>query len=155
MSTSLAEDLREGRRQSSGGAPPEWSPSPPRARDTLNAGRRRCGRSVRVAEAIARYRQGPRQLWASILLDLLAPAIIHCVTRLRPMPPVLDEDEIRQQFLVELLEAAASIPLPSVPAWQKRAILSRANQAVRRSLTREAMRQGRQRSYEAMVEGEE
>src|SRR5205823_8499092 len=108
------------------------------------------GRNARVAEAVAGYRLGPRQLWAPVLLDLLAPAIIQRLQRLQAVPPILDEEEIRQQFLVEVLDAAAHIPLPSNPAWHAGQILSRANQAVRRWLVKE----GKRRLCERPLNGE-
>jgi hypothetical protein len=68
--------------------------------------------------------------------------------RLRAEPPAIDDEEIRQQFVVEVLRAAAYIPLPENPVWVKGQILSRANQAVRRWLAREGRRQHGQDSYE-------
>ncbi len=95
---------------------------------------------------------GPRQLWAPVLLDLLAPAMLHRLRRLRDEPPVMVEEDIRQQLVLELLHAAAMMPLPNNPAHLKAALLHRANQGVRRKLARERRRQRRQGSYEAMAE---
>jgi hypothetical protein len=106
----------------------------------------------RLALVVAAYRCGPRGLWAPVLLDLLAPAMIARLQRLRAEPPAVDEEDLRQQLVVEVLRAAATIPLPANPAWQKKQILSRANQAVRRWLQQAHRQQLRQRSFEAMGE---
>jgi hypothetical protein len=150
MSNSLSEDLREGYRQVADDLPQQAVALLAGARDSVNAGpaeRNRC-----LAAIVAAYRCSPRQLWAPVLLDLLAPAIIERLQRLCAEPPALDEEELRQQFVVEVLQAAAYIPLPDRPAWQKKQILSRANQAVRRWLEREGRRQDSQRSFEGIEE---
>ena len=144
MSNSLSEDLREGRRV----ARPAGAP---RVRDL--DGPAPADPDQRLARVIAAYRCGPRELWAPVLLDLLAPAMISRLKRLRAEPPAVDEEDLRQQLVVEVLLAAATIPLPANPAWQKKQILSRANQAVRRWLQQEHRQQLRQRSLEAIEEG--
>jgi hypothetical protein len=144
MSNSLSEDLREGRRVA---RPAEA----PRVRDL--DGPAPADPDHRLARVIAAYRYGPRAVWAPVLLDLLAPAMISRLKRLRAEPPAVDEEDLRQQLVVEVLLAAATIPLPANPAWQKKQILSRANQAVRRWLQQEHRQQLRQRSLEAIEEG--
>src|ERR1700680_188038 len=93
-------------------------------------------RNRRLAPIVAAYRAGPRELWGPVLLDLLAPAILVRLQRLGARPPVMDKEEIGQQFLVELLHLAATVPLPVYGRWPKRTLMSRANQAVRRWLRR-------------------
>jgi len=148
MSNRLSEDLREGRRRVAS------EPSHPAGtlwvRD-LN-GPASTVPDQRLALVVAAYRRGPRALWAPVLLDFLAPAMISRLMRLRAEPPAVDEEDLRQQLVVEVLRAAACIPLPANPAWQKKQILSRANQAVRRWLQQEHRQQLRQRSFEAMGE---
>jgi hypothetical protein len=109
-------------------------------------------RSRRLAPIVAAYRAGPRQLWGPVLLDLLAPAILVRLKRLGARPPVMDQEEIRQQFLVELLHLAATVPLPVYGRWPKTTLMSRANQAVRRWLEREGRRQDQQISWETLEE---
>jgi hypothetical protein len=149
MSSNLADDLREGYRQVADGLPEEAIALVARARDPKAS---LAERNRNLAEVIAAYRRGPRRLWGPVVLDLLAPAILQRLQRLRAQPPVMDGEEIRQQFVAEVLRAAACIPLPHHPGWIKGQILSRANQAVRRWLAREAHRQHRQDSYEAEEE---
>ena len=146
MSSSLTDDLREGYRQVTDELPEDARAMVARARDLRNSSlteRNRC-----LAAMVAAYRRGPRRLWGPALLDLLAPAILERLQRLRAEPPAIDDEEIRQQFVVEVLRAAAYIPLPENPVWVKGQILSRANQAVRRWLAREGRRQHGQDSYE-------
>lgn len=150
MSNSLADDLREGYRQVADALPKEARALVSSARDLKNA--TLTERNPSLAAIVAAYRRGPRWLWGPVLLDLLAPAILERLQRLRAQPPAMDEEEIRQQFVVEVLRAAAYIPLPKNPVWVKGQILSRANQAVRRWLAREGRRQHRQDSYEVREE---
>jgi hypothetical protein len=149
MSSSLANDLREGYRQVADELPAESRALVERARDrnVSLAERNRC-----LAEIVTAYRRGARRLWGPVLLDLLAPAILERLQRLRAQPPTIDSEEVRQQFLVEVLGAADHIPLPENPIWVKGQIMSRANQAVRRWLAREGRRQLHQDSYEAREE---
>jgi hypothetical protein len=147
MTNRLSEDLREGRRVA---GEPDFPEGRIRVRDLVGAAP--TAPDQRLALVVAAYRHGPRALWAPILLDLLAPALISRLKRLRAEPPAVDEEDLRQQLVVEVLRAAASIPLPANPTWQKKQILSRANQAVRRWLQQEHRQQLHQRSFEAMGE---
>lgn len=148
MFNSLSEDLREGHRRVASDSASRGGPLRLHATD----GGAPSDRDWRLAEVIAAYRCGPRALWAPVLLDLLAPAMIARLKCLRAEPPAVDEEDLRQQLVLEVLRAAACIPLPANPAWQKKQVLSRANQAVRRWLQREHRQQLRQRSFEAMEE---
>lgn len=143
MSNSLSEDLRQGHRVA----------RPAGVLRVRNLdGSARVDPHQRLAEVVAAYRIGPRAIWAPVLLDLLAPAMISRLKRLRAEPPAVDEEDLRQQLVLEVLRAAATIPLPANPSWQKKQILSRANQAVRRWLQQEHRQQLRQRSLEAIEE---
>jgi len=143
MSNSLSEDLREGRRVAPSAGPPlECDLDGPSAADP----------NQRLALVVDAYRCGPRAVWAPVLLDLLAPAMISRLKHLRVEPPAVDEEDLRQQLVLEVLRAAATIPLPANPTWQKNQILSRANQAVRRWLQQEHRQQLRQRSLEEIEE---
>ncbi len=90
------------------------------------------------------YRAGSRSRCAPMVLTLMAPAVERRLGRLRPLPPAISAEDIRQQLLVEVLEAALSMPLPLNPLVLERAILRRASQAVSRRLSRELRRQQRQ-----------
>ena len=150
MSRSFVADLRDGYQEVACALTEESSALLARARDSSNAGRRERGRSLRAI--VDAYRAGPRELWGSVLLDLLAPALLARLQRLRTEPPVIDEQDIRQQLVFELLRAAAKMPLPIEDRYLKTALIARANQGVCRWLAREARRQMNQQPVEAMEE---
>lgn len=97
-----------------------------------------------LAAAVKAYRAGCRSSWAPVVLTMMAPAVEGRLRDLYPVPPAISSDDIRQQLLVEVLEAALCIPLPQDPLMFGPAILSRASQAVSRRLGRELRRQERQ-----------
>jgi hypothetical protein len=106
-----------------------------RARATSNEA---SGDRDRLLEQIIRaYRSGAREIWAAVLLDLLTPALVDRLKRYRPEPPALDQEDIRQQLVLELLRAAASMPLPTGAGYVERRLVLRAGQGVRRWLARE------------------
>jgi len=150
MSGSLISDLSTGYRQVEEVLSDRERAELARARDPSMRSRSQRGRSLLALVQL--YRVGPRQLWAPVLLDLFAPAMLRRLQRLRAEPPVMVEEDIRQQLVLELLHAVATMPLPSNPGHLKAALLQRANQGVRRKLAREHSRQRSQRSYDAMVE---
>ncbi len=94
--------------------------------------------------AVNGYRAGSRSGWAPVVLVLMAPALERGLSRLRPVPPAISAEDVRQQLHMEVLEAALCMPLPTNPAVLERAILRRASQAVSRRLSRELRRQQRQ-----------
>jgi hypothetical protein len=150
MSSSFVADLRDGYQEVAYALSEESSDLRARARDSSNAGRGERGRSLRAI--VDAYRVGPRELWGPVLLDLLAPALLARLQRLRAEPPAMDEEDIRQQLVLELLHAAATMPLPAEPGYLKSRLMARANQGVWRRLAREGRRQLRQQSFEAMEE---
>ena len=148
MPNTFAADLRT-RHQMAGDLPEQALELLARARDNLCVGR--ANRDQLLAELLAAYRAGPRQLWSPVILDLLAPALVQELTGLRVVPPLLDEDEIRQQLVLEVLEAAASMPIRGGLDMKFR-LLGRARKYVVRWLAREGRRQHEQCSYEAPKE---
>ena len=94
------------------------------------------------------YREGPREVWGPILLEVLAPALLARLRRLRTEPPVVDDEDIRQQLVMEVLLAAARMPLPKEASYLRSRLMARANVAVRRWLQREYRQQTRQDSFE-------
>ncbi|HEX3629053.1 MAG TPA: hypothetical protein VHW91_01165 [Candidatus Dormibacteraeota bacterium] len=147
MFTSLTVGVRQGYEQVAGSLDVQ-------AQTLVAAARKR--RSVERGRAlmaiVLAYREGPRELWGPILLDLLAPALLARLRRLRSEPPVMDDEDIRQQLVMELLRAAAGMPLPDQPSYLRSRLMARTNQAVRRWLQRERRRQSRQHSFEAHAE---
>ena len=83
------------------------------------------------------YRIGDRQVWSAVLLDLLAPAMLRRLAAFRVQSNSIDAADLRQQLVVEVLAAAASMPLPSGARFVERRLVLRAGQGVRRWLQRE------------------
>ena len=149
MSDSLSVELEEPRRQVARDYPEVEVALATRAR-VLSAAWG--GRPVPVMVAVLAYRTEPRQLWAPVILDLMAPAILASLQRLREEGPVAVDEDLSQQLILEVLSAAASMPLPANPTYMRRRLIARANQGVRRWLEREGRRQNRQDSYEVHVQ---
>ena len=147
MSDSLSVELRETRGQLGGDFVEVELALASRAR-VLSMGA--CGRRPLVMAAVLAYRSESRQLWGPVLLDLMAPAILASLRRLREEPPVMDMEDIRQHLILEVLSAAAEMPLPATPSYMRRRLMARANQAARRWLEREGRRQRSQRSFELL-----
>lgn len=150
MSSSLTVDLHEGYQQVAGALDDEARALLATARDLSKT--RRSERGKRLMAIVLAYRKGPREVWGAVLLDLLAPALLARLQRLRTQPPVMDDEDVRQQLVVELLSAAARMPLPEEPGYLRSRLMARANQGVRRRLQREGRRQARQDSLEASEE---
>jgi len=102
--------------------------------------------------AVLAYRRESRQIWGPVLLDLMAPTILASLRRLRELPPVMDAEDLRQNLILEVLSAAAEMPLPADPTYMRRRLMARANQGVRRWLEREGRRQRWQLSFERLEE---
>jgi hypothetical protein len=149
MSRSLGVELREARRRVASTFPEFEAVALMQPRVSSY---RRGERPPGLMAVVLAYRSGPREFWGPVLLDLLAPALLASLQRLRPHPPVIDAEDLRQQLVLELLRAAAGMPLPTNPSYLRRRLMARANQGVRRRLEREGRRQRGQRSFEALEE---
>ena len=134
MATSLARQTRESFEQAQaeiGGGQELVS----RARATTNEASGE--RDRLLLEIVLAYRRGPQNPWAAALLDLLTPAVLERLKRYNSEPPAIDPEDIRQQFVLELLTAAAKMPLPPGSGFIERRLILRAGQGVRRWLARE------------------
>jgi len=76
--------------------------------------------------------------WSALLLDLLRPEMAFRVAVFRPRPPVIDAADIYSQLVLEILRAAAKMPLPPDARRVGYRIVRRAGWAVNRWLRREA-----------------
>jgi hypothetical protein len=110
-------------------------------REALRVPGPRIQRARRLTALVLAYRAGPKDLWAPVLLDVLAPAILERLRRLRAQPPYLDDQDLRHELVVEVLQVAATMRLPTNPVFVRGALLARANDGVARRLAREARRQ--------------
>jgi len=96
------------------------------------------GERDRLLESVVvAYRVGDRQVWAAVLLDLLTPALLEHLRRFRPEPPAIDLEDVRAEFVVQLLEAASTMPFPPNLRFVERRLVLRAGQSVRRWLRKE------------------
>jgi len=139
MSSSLSVDLRDGYRELARQVGEGVRLDLVRTRDLFNGGRLRRGEAL--LSAVIADRAGPKTIWGPVLLDLLAPAILDRLQHLKARPPVIDPEDVRQQLIFELLQAAGTMPLPENPCYLRRALMARANQGVRRKLVSERWRQ--------------
>ena len=135
MSRSLSLDLRDGYRDLARQMGEAWRLELFPSRVLFNGGRPRRGALLR--SVVLAYRAGPKSTWGPVLLELMAPAILDRLQHLQAKPPVIDPEDVRQQLIVELLLAAASMPLPENTCYLRRALMARANQGVRRKVARE------------------
>jgi hypothetical protein len=153
MPTSLAERIRESYRRAmfvAGGRRDELQRLRSRLRDPALS---YIERDHLLAAAIRRYRSEDVRLWGPVLLELLAPAIMARLDRFSAVPPVVDEDDIAQQFLVEVLVAAATMPLPPEARFVERRLMRRAAYLTARWLRREGARQSQLTPLEDASDG--
>jgi hypothetical protein len=87
------------------------------------------------------YREGPRQVYAPVILGLLEGQIAATAQRLRPPVPGLTAEDIRQKLVLRVLEASLEMPLAPDPLWIPRCLMLRARTGVGRWLAAE-LREG-------------
>jgi hypothetical protein len=88
-------------------------------------------------ELITAYREGPRQLYAPVILGLLESQINGAARRLRPPVSTITGEDIRQELVVQVLDAALAMPLAPDPQWIPRRLLLRARTGAVRWLANE------------------
>ena len=121
-----------------------------RARDPINTGG--VERSQLLAQIVCAYRTASKRKWGPVILNLLAPTLILMLQGLRPEPPAIDEEEIRQQLVAETLRAAATVPLLDGGLQTRFRLTSRTYTRMLRWLAREGRRRRRQVSFESSRE---
>jgi hypothetical protein len=81
----------------------------------------------RILEAIVRaYRIGHRQLWGPVLLEILGPQLAEAVQQFHVLAPLVDSEDLGQQLVLEVLSAAATVPIPEGARWVEQRLLRRA-----------------------------
>lgn len=146
MANSITADLSEGYRRVAHVLSDEQRALLARARDTTSV--RLAERNWLLAEIVMCYRAGPAEVWAPVLLDLVAPALLDALQRSHPRYPVVDEHDVSQQLVVQFLHAAATMRIPENGRGLRRKLVSRTAKAVARRLARE----GRHRSWHYSLE---
>ena len=134
MSRSLTSELQEGYREVAALLSPEQSLLVEQARGRPKVP---VGRDRALAEIVAAYRAGPRELWAPVILDLVAPSLLERLQHFEARPPVLDGEDLSQQLVAQLLHAAATMHVPCDGRHLRRELVGRARKAVSRCLARE------------------
>lgn len=87
-----------------------------------------------------RYRRGPARIWAPLLLEMLAPALVVTASRIAQAWPHVDAADVQQQLVVEALASAASLRLEGGRRWVQRLLIHESERRVRRWLQRTGRR---------------
>jgi hypothetical protein len=92
----------------------------------------------RWSSLIADYREGPRPLFGPIIVRRLQAEIRTAADHLRPPAgTMLSADDIQDELVLQVLEAATRMPLPSDPACIPLCLMLRAQARVARWLAGE------------------
>jgi hypothetical protein len=90
-------------------------------------------RDAALLVVVLAYRADKR--WSELLLKVLQPEMARRLNkRLRPRPPVISDADLRFQFTLEVLEAAAFMPMPADARHVDRRVVRRAGMVVWRWL---------------------
>jgi hypothetical protein len=147
---SFADELKQGFLEIAGCLSDQERAIVARARDPINTSA--VERNRLLANVVGAYRAGPKPIWGAVLLDLLAPTLVVILQGLRPVPPAIDEPELRQQLVAEALHAAATVQLLESGRQTRFRLTSRAYTRMLRWLAREGRRRRHQVSLESHKE---
>lgn len=116
---------------------------PERLRDYLAPG---CELDALWADLLRHFKEGPRQPWATVLLEAMRPDLAAAVAVVPVLPPVVTREDFAQQLMANLLTAALDPPVE--PArWTPNRLISRAGLTTQRWLAREIRGFARQVGY--------
>jgi hypothetical protein len=88
------------------------------------------------SEVLRGYVEGPRQPWATVVLEAMCPDLVVTVAAFPALPPAITREEVAQQLITELLSAA--LDGAAVPArWSPNRMLSTATKRTCRWLARQ------------------
>jgi hypothetical protein len=93
------------------------------------------------AAVVRSYQRGQRSLWAPLLLEMLAPAILQKLDTLFSDVPEADAEDIEQQLVLEVLRWASRLRTPDDLRFVDGTILLRATERTARWLRRTRRRQ--------------
>ena len=106
---------------------------PERLRDYLAPG---CELDALWTDLLRHFQEGPRQPWATVLLEAMRPDLAAATVAVPSFPPVVTREDFAQQLMVNLLTAALDPPVE--PArWTPNRLISRAGLSTQRWLARE------------------
>lgn len=98
------------------------------------------------ADLLRHFQEGPRQPWATVLLEAMRPDLAAAVAVVPVLPPVVTREDFAQQLMANLLTAALEPPVD--PArWTPNRLISRAGLSTQRWLAREIRGFARQVGY--------
>ena len=90
-----------------------------------------------LAAVVRSYQRGPREVWAAVLLEMLAPTVVELATRLYAPHGSMSDDDLDQQVVAEFLSVAAAIRADD-SRWLKLRIVRHASKRLVRRLVAEA-----------------
>jgi len=108
-----------------------------RRRRAMAGHRKAQGRDAYLEDLIRRYRADPAT-WSPVLLEAIGPAAVARIAHFVSPSPVIDAEDVAQELILQLLLAAATMPLPHGARWVERRLVLRAGTGVSRWLQREA-----------------
>lgn len=77
------------------------------------------------------FADGPREAWGSVILERLGPALVAALGSVLLIPPSHDRDDVAQQLVAEVFEAASEGP--TQPArWSPNRLITRATTVLHR-----------------------
>lgn len=99
------------------------------------------------AELLRHFQDGPRQPWATVLLEAMRPDLAAAVAVVPAFPPFVTQEDFAQQLMANLLTAALDGPV--APArWTPNRLISRAALKTQRWLAREIRSFAKRVGYE-------
>lgn len=88
------------------------------------------------ADLLRHFKEGPRQPWATVLLETMRQDLAAAVAEVPAFPPVVTREDYAQELMANLLSAALEPPIE--PArWTPNRLISRAGLSTQRWLARE------------------
>ena len=85
------------------------------------------------------FRLGPKELWATELVERLGPWLTAARKQLHAVPPYLDQDDVSQELVVEVLRIASRWRSVCEDYWIPRRLVERASRKVLRALLAERL----------------
>lgn len=97
-------------------------------------------------DLLRHFQDGPRQHWATVLLEAMRVDLAAAVAVVPAFPPVVTHEDFAQQLMANLLAAALDVPVE--PArWTPNRLISRAGLKTQRWLAREIGRFAKRVGY--------
>lgn len=92
------------------------------------------------SDLLAAFRAGPRDAWSGLLIERIGPWLTSARRTLIAAPPYLDQEDVRQQLVLEVLGIAARWQPCCDDNWIPRRLAESAARRVHMKLSRERSR---------------